>query len=1064
MHNDIRIVEARIARVLNERLEPAQYAEHIPLDLQAWHVPDEPVPVAEALRASYEPFSVGTPWGRPWSTLWLRATGTVPDDWADRHIEAVFDLGFVGDWPGGQAEALVYDAHGQPIKGIAPQNQYVPVARAALGGEHVCLLLEAAANPDILADGMRPTPLGDKSTAGEVPLYTLKRADLAVLDVEVWQLTLDLRVLTELMAELPETEPRRHEILRGVERTLDAIDLADLSGSAAAARAMLAPLLARPANASAHRISAAGHAHIDSAWLWPLRETKRKTARTFANVTALAQDYPELVFACSQAQQYAWVKSLYPQIYAQMQEAARAGQWAPVGGMWVEADGNLPGGEALARQLIHGKRFFIEEFGVDCRGVWLPDSFGYTAAYPQLAKLAGMSWFLTQKISWNQTNRFPHHTFWWEGIDGSRIFTHFPPADTYNGTLEGSELALAAANYSEKGRGTRSLQPFGHGDGGGGPTREMLERARRVHDLEGSPRVTIEHPDRFFAEAEAEYPDAPVWSGELYLELHRGTFTSQQRIKAGNRRSEHLLREAELWATTAAVSIHGWSYPYKDLDRLWKEVLLNQFHDILPGSSIAWVHREAEATYARIADDLETIIAGATRALRQSTIAAKTAHDLWAFNVSPRPRREVALVPAALASSAPKSAQTLGDGRRAALVDVPASGVAVMTVSTGDDAADHVAPVRVEGPNSGSGHRLDNGLVSVRLGDDGTLASVVDLATGREVIPAGLAGNLLQLHADLPNSWDAWDVDRHYLRQVTNVTALDSIEIIEEGPLLGAVRIVRSFGASRLVQTVTLRAGSRRIDIENELDWHEREKLLKASFPLDLQADRATSEIQFGHVHRPTHVNTSWEFARFEVYAHRWVHVGEPGFGVGLITDATYGHDAMRSTGADGAGTTTTVRLSLVRAPRSPDPEADQGPHRFTYSLLPGVGLEQTIAEGYALNLPIRVVPGGEGPCPEPLIHVTGIGPTSGVDDRGATVEAVKLADDRSGDVIIRLYESLGGRARATLSATFPVSAVEIVDLLERPLAGAVPLALDAGRVDVSLRPFQVVTLRWRRA
>lgn len=1058
MHNDIRLVEARIARVLKERLEPAQYAERVPLDLRAWQVPGEPVSVAEALLATYEPFSVGTTWGRPWSTMWLKATGTMPADWAGRHVEAVIDLGFTEDWPGGQAEALVYDADGHPIKGVAPQNQYVPVAREAVGGEQVSFLIEAAANPDIMAHGFRPTPLGDRTTAGETPLYRLMCVDLAVLDVDVWQLTLDLRVLTELMATLPETEPRRHEILREVERSLDVLDLTNVSATAAAARAVLAPVLARPANASAHRISAVGHAHIDCAWLWPLRETKRKTARTFANVTTLAKDYPELVFACPQAQQYALVKSLYPEIYERIQEAARAGQWAPVGGMWVEADGNLPGGEALARQLIHGKRFFIEEFGVECRGAWLPDSFGYTAAYPQLARLAGMTWFLTQKISWNQTNRFPHHTFWWEGIDGTRIFTHFPPADTYTGDLGGAELALAVANYSEKGRGTRSLLPFGHGDGGGGPTREMLERARRVRDLEGSPAVTIEHPDRFFAEAQAEYPDAPVWSGELYLELHRGTFTSQQRIKAGNRRCEHLLREAELWATTATVSNPTWPYPYEDLDRLWKDVLLNQFHDILPGSSIAWVHQEAETAHARIAAELEATISRATRALTLPDIETEAGAELWAFNTSPIPRREVALVPAALAAFAPPTAQTLSDGRRAVLVEVPASGVAALAISPAGSSADEMAPVQVEGPDPLGGHLLANGIVSVRLGVDGTIVSVVDVGTGREVVAPGAAGNLMQLHADVPNDWDAWDVDRHYLRQVSDLTAADSIEVIESGPLVGSVRIVRSFGASRLTQTVALRAGSRRIDVENELDWHEREKLLKAAFPLDLHADRAASEIQFGHVHRPTLVNTSWDFARFEVYAHRWVFVGEPGFGVGLITDATYGHDAMRTAGAgrDG-GTTTTVRLSLVRGPGFPDPEADQGLHRFTYCLLPGVGIEETIAEGYALNLPIRVVPGGEGPCPDPVIRVTGLGGS------GVTVEAVKAADDRSGDVVIRMYESLGGRARATLTAAFPVVGVEVVDLLERALAAAAPLNLAGRSVEVSLLPFQVLTLRWRR-
>jgi alpha-mannosidase len=987
-------------------VRPATYLASVPLDLSVWHVPDEPVPVAEALDATYQPFRVGERWGRPWSTSWIRATGTVPAEWAGQRVEAVFDLGFVGGWPGNQAEALVYDRTGRPLKGVAPHNRYVPIANPAAGGEEVHLLVEAAANPDILAHGFIPNALGDKATAGDEPLYVFKEADLAVLDEEVWHLGLDLEVLNQLMRELAVTDPRRHEILRALERAMDALDLDDISGTATAARAQVAEALARPAHASAHVLSSVGHAHIDSAWLWPLRETVRKTSRTFANVTALATDYPEFVFACSQAQQYAWVRDRYPEIFQRMRDAIKAGQWVPVGGMWVEADGNLPGGEALARQLVHGKRFFLDEFGVECEGVWLPDSFGYTAAYPQLARLAGMRWFLTQKLSWNESNHLPHHTFWWEGIDGTRIFTHFPPVDTYNVEFSGSEVAHAVRNFTEKGRATRSLAPFGHGDGGGGPTREMLERARRLADLEGSARVVIEHPDTFFRAAEAEYPDAPVWSGELYLELHRGTYTTQARTKAGNRRGEHLLREAELWAATAAVHT-GFAYPYQELDRLWKTVLLNQFHDILPGSSIAWVHREAEATYAAVHAELEAIIGAATAALASGTTV---------FNAGPRPRAEV--VPGVGFAVAP--------------------GGGAGTLST------------VDGTVTVTDRVLDNGLVRVSLSADGLLESVRDLVADREVL-AG-PGNLLQLHTDLPNYWDAWDIGRHYRHQYTDLTAVDAIRVVEAGPLVGAIAVERSFGASRVTQTITVRAGSKRVDVLTEVDWHEREKLLKAAFPLDVHADRTAAEIQFGHVFRPTHANTSWDAARFELYAHRWIHAGEPGYGVALLTDSTYGYDAGRTTRADG-GTTTTVRLSLVRAPRSPDPQADQGAHRFRYALLPGADIADAVAEGYAVNLPLRVSTGTAAATPPPLVQV-----------EEAVVEAVKLADDGSGDVVVRLYEPLGGRARTRLTAGFPVARAEVVDLLERPQFDA-PLPVDDdGGVPIALRPFQILTLRLKRA
>jgi alpha-mannosidase len=663
-----------------------------------------------------------------------------------------------------------------------------------------------------------------------------------------------------------------------------------------------------------------------------------------------------------------------------------------------------------------------------------------------------MKWFLTQKISWNQTNKFPHHTFWWEGIDGTRIFTHFPPADTYNGTLVASELAHAARNYQEKGIGTRSLLPFGHGDGGGGPTREMLERARRTSDLEGSPRVRVEHPDAFFHAAREEYPDAPVWSGELYLELHRGTYTTQARTKAGNRRSEHLLREAELWAATAAVAA-GAPYPHDELDRLWKTVLLHQFHDILPGSSIAWVHQEAEATYARVRAELDAIVAAAAGAVTGAP--GNVPAVPWVLNTSPRSRTEVVTVPRALAGALgtddrdPACGQRLADGDVAVLVSVPASG------------AVRLAPAETTALVGVGSRWLDNGLVRVELDDDGLLTSVRDLVAGREVLAPGARGNLLQLHPDLPNHWDAWDIDRHYRRRHTDLVAADAVTVVEAGPLVGAIRVERSFGASTVVQTVRVTAGSRRVDVVTEIDWHEREKLLKVAFPLDVHADRTAAEIQFGHVQRATHTNTSWEAARFEVYAHRWVHVAEPGYGVAVVNDATYGHDSGRTT-RDGGGTTTTVRLSLVRAPRSPDPDADQGPHRMTYALVPGASVADAVAAGYALNLPLRVVPGGDGAAPAPLVAVDAAAGSDG-SAGGVTVEAVKLADDGSGDVVVRLYEALGGRAAARLRPSFAVAGAQVTDLLERPMDdGEVPLDADGG-VPVALRPFQVLTLRLRR-
>ena len=1005
MHDDRTLVEARLKRVLDERVRPAVYPESVPLEVAVWHAPGEPVPVAEGLAAEPEPVRVGARWGAPWGTSWFRVTGTVPEAWAGRTVEAVLDLGFDENMPGFQCEGLVYRPDGTPVKGLNPRNQWVRIGAPAEGGEEVRLHIEAASNPVIMGyHPFRPTPLGDRDTAGSEPLYTLARMDLAVLDETVWQLVVDLEVLGELMAELPADSPRRWEILRAVERALDAVDLQDVNGTAERARSFLTTVLSAPAVPSAHRISAVGHAHIDSAWLWPLRETVRKVARTTANMTALLEDEPEFVFAMSQAQQWAWVKEHRPEVWARVKKAVADGRFVPAGGMWVESDTNMPGSEAMARQFVHGKRFFLDEFGIENDEAWLPDTFGFAAGLPQIIKAAGTKYLLTQKISWSRTNSFPHHTFRWEGVDGTRIFTHFPPVDTYNCSMKGSEIAHAVRNFKDKGVARHSLAPTGWGDGGGGTTREMVARAARLRNLEGSAAVTWETPSAFFAKAEAEYPEPPVWVGELYLELHRATLTSQAGTKQGNRRSEHLLREAELWAATAAVRT-GFAYPYEVLDRIWKTVLLHQFHDILPGSSIAWVHREARATYARIAAELDGVIDAAQRALAgEGTVPL-------VFNAAPHTR---AGVPAGGARPASGEGRTTLDAR------------------------------------PGGGHVLDNGLLRAEIDGNGLLVSVHDVEADRETIAPGRAGNLLQLHPDLPNMWDAWDVDEFYRNTVTDLTDADEVAAGADG---ASVRIVRSFGSSRAVQVLSLPPGERQLVVDTEVDWHETEKFLKLAFPLDLHAERYASETQFGHFFRPTHTNTSWEAAKFEACNHRFVHLQEPDWGVAVVNDSTYGHDVTRTVRADGdRGTTTTVRVSLLRAPRFPDPETDQGVHRFRHALVPGASIGDAVREGWRVNLPERRRTGaGE------------VAPLVTADRDAVVVTAVKLADDGSGDVVVRFHEAHGARARATLTTGFAATGIEVTDLLERPLADTEAPPLDGDRITVRLRPFELMTLRLKR-
>lgn len=1002
MHDDRRLIEGRLGRVL-DRIKPAVYPESTPMRVSIWEAPGEPVPVAEGIAAPRTPTAPGTPWGAPWGTSWLTIEGTVPPEWAGRTVEAIIDLGFDANQTGFQCEGLVYRPDGTPVKGLHPRNQWVRIAAPARGGEQVLFHVEAASNPIIPFFG--PTGLGDLATAGTDPQYRLGRMDLVVFDDDVWQLVQDLEVLGELMHEMPEDPARRYDIVRAIERALDAIDLQDVNAGASAARACLTEVLARPAVPSAHLISAVGHAHIDTAWLWPLRETVRKVARTTANMTELLDAEPDFIYTMSQAAQYDFLKQHRPEVYARVKQAVAEGRFVPAGGMWVESDTNMPGSEAMARQFVHGKRFFLEEFGIENEEAWLPDTFGFAAGLPQIIEAAGSKWLLTQKISWSQTNTFPHHTFLWEGIDGTRIFTHFPPVDTYNCSMQGREIAHAAKNFKEKGRANRSLAPTGWGDGGGGTTREMIARAARLRDLEGSPKVTWERPADFFAAAEAEYANPAVWVGELYLELHRATLTSQAKTKQGNRRSEHLLREAELWAATAAVRT-DFEYPTADLDRLWKTVLLYQFHDILPGSSIAWVHREAEATYARVAAELSAIIERAQWALGGERSGSHV------FNPAPHAWR-----------------------------GVPAGGAGPVVPGRGATVTE-----RPDG-----GFVLANDRTRVEIDARGLVVSVYDLGQRRETLPPGAAANLLQLHQDYPNSWDAWDVDQFYRNTVTDLTEVDFL-VAESGATTDvAIRIGRSFGSSTVEQVLALRPDTGALEIATRVDWHETEKFLKLAFPLDIHADRYASETQFGHLYRPTHTNTSWEYAKFEACNHRFIHLAEPGWGVALVNDSTYGHDLTRAVRPDG-GTTITVRASLLRAPRFPDPQTDHGAHHFRHALLPGASITDAVRSGYRINLP-PVTPGVAEP----------VAPLFTVDNDDVVTSAVKLAEDGSGDVVIRLYEVGGGRTTALLTPDFEYSGYRRCDLLERPLPEEnVMESADAG-IRLRLRPFQLVTLRFTR-
>ena len=1071
MHDQRALIEGRVRRLLAERIRPAVRRVVGPLEVAAWAVPGpDPVPAAEGLTAAYESIEVGDAWAtEPWATTWLRLRAQVPEQLRSERLEAVLDLGW-GDGPGFGPEGLGYAADGTVLKGLHPRSDWLPVQLDAAGRFEA--YVEAAANPELAF--FTPTRLGARpgSSSGQGPaqgqadgsgmLLPLRRAELVVVDETVRELVADLVALEGLAATLPSDTHRTWQVLHALSDALDALDLADVPGTAAAARAVLAPTLAAPAAASAHRITAVGHAHIDTAWLWPLRETRRKVSRTVANVLALIDEPAtsgDFVFALPAAQHCAWLEQDQPQLFARLRAAVAAGRVVPVGGMWVEPDANLTGGESVCRQLTLGARLFRERFGVQCEQLWLPDSFGYSAALPQLAVLAGMRGLLTQKLSWNDTNRFPHHSFWWEGLDGTRIVAHFPSVDTYGSDLSGPQLAHAASNFADHGRADQSLVPFGYGDGGGGPTREMLAQAARVADLDGSPRVRLGSPTPFFAAVEAQLAaqsEPPVWVGELALEKHRATLTTQARTKAGNRRCEALLHEAHLWAATAAV--RGLlDYPYDEVEHCWEQVLVGQFHDILPGSSITWVHEQIESAHEQVAAELEGIVGAALDALlgrspeaallgRSPEAAMPSGSSETAGQHPSAPGR------AALVQAAPWLAEGLPMGASVPRQTAATAPAAVSAVAIGHQAV------------------LDNGLLRVVVDARGLVVSLLDLRADRELIPPGAAAGLLQTHQDLPNAWDAWDLERHHRGTARDLTELADVQLSSAPDGTAVLAIHRRFGAggsSSAVQTLELAPGARALRVDVQVDWHERDTLLTLAWPVDVHTDQARFETQFGHVTRHTHDNTSWDHARFEVPAHRWVHVGEPGYGVAIANERTYGWSVTRAA-RPGGGTVSIVRASLLRGAQFPDPRADAGVHRFGFLVQPGASVADAIRLGYAAALPPRRVPlpdpaPGADPAAagfEPLVRV--VGPV--------VLETVKLADDRSGHVVLRLYEPLGDQARAHLLPSFPVSAAVVTDLHETPMPPDDPqarAALQGGaggsagsRLTVRLRPFQVLTVR----
>ncbi|MCC6444983.1 MAG: alpha-mannosidase [Armatimonadetes bacterium] len=1025
------ITLSRIERFLRNEMSPRLWERAVPMGAGVFR-PQGSLPPARAPRQAYTPVEPGFAWGPVWSDAWFCFTGSVPPEWQGQAVSALIDCG---------AEAVLWEGD-DPRQGLDANHSEYRLLDRAEGGEIFTLYVRAnGMNPHVSVDARPAAP-------PEHP-FTFRQAALAVYDPVLWALYYDMRLALDLAKELPETEPRRAQLLYALNEAVNTYDPAD-PDTIGSCGETVAAVLRKPACPSAHQVSAIGHAHIDTAWLWPLERTQHKCIHTFATATRYMEMYPGYKFICSQAQQYAWMKELAPKLYERMKEKAAAGQWEVAGSMWVEADCNISGGESLVRQILYAKRFWMEEFGFETIDLWLPDVFGYAACLPQILRKSGICYFMTQKISWNQVNKFPHHTFYWQGIDGTRIFTHFPPADTYNADMSPRELAYNVRNYKDHDRAPRSLYIYGFGDGGGGPTTGMIENALRLADTEGMPKVTLELARDFFEKAASEGKDIPVWVGELYLELHRGTYTTQARNKRGNRKSEFLLRDAEY---LAAVRPNGLErYPQAEIEQAWKLTLLNQFHDIIPGSSINEVYRDSDRDYAEIARIGERVVADSLAALGQAVNTEGLSLPVLVVRSYDWPYGQVVSVPLPDGAE-PKSVCSQDgsrfpvqivakNGRRCAVFQElevePGYGYAVYELSP--EPADPRCPINV------SERHLDSGTLRVEFDENGLIERIYDHVAGREVMNPGEKGNQLQLFEDKPLFWDAWDVDIFYQEKGRVLTGLDSVEVVESGPVRGALRFTRSFGLSKIVQTVSIAAWSNRIDFITEVDWHEEYKMLKAAFPVAINSPRATYEIQYGNVERPTHYNTSWDMARFEVAAQKWADLSEEGYGVALMNDCKYGHDTFGNT----------LRLTLLRSPKAPDPEADMGHHIFTYALMPHQDESKpgVIGQAYRLNAPPRalLLPAGQtGPLPREQAFFA-------LDADHVVIESVKKAEDEEA-VIVRLYEAMNARGPVSLTIALPVRSAHLCDLLERDEQ---ELPLKNGAVSFAIKPFEIVTIKLR--
>ncbi|MEA3345413.1 MAG: alpha-mannosidase [Chloroflexota bacterium] len=985
----------------------------------------------------------GSRWGRRDICASFRARGEAPEEWDGKPVVALLQLATTGDLSG--PEGLVY-LNGETYQGLDRGHTEVRLTDSAEPGQRWEIEIEGYTSARLERD------------------YQVEETMLAVPDETAIALYYNAKTALEVAQTLEEEDYNRTRILRTLDEGLQFVDWRgplgqEFRASLARANAYIeSELYGKLSTGNQPSVVGVGHAHIDTAWLWTLAQTREKAARTFATVLRLMERYPEYHFTQSQPQLYQFVKEDHPELLPQIARRVEEGRWEPIGGTWVEMDCNVTGGESLVRQFLLGTRLFEEYFSTPGSPVlWLPDVFGYAWALPQIIKRAGFEYFMTTKISWNEYNKLPYDSFWWRGIDGTEVLTHFinTPSRhwfaTYNGTLEPWQVKGTWDTYKQKEHHDEVLLSFGLGDGGGGPTAEMLEYGRRLRDFPGSPRLSLGRADDFFRKLEEDASGLPVWNGELYLEFHRGTYTTQARNKRANRKSELLYHDAELFG--ALAHLWGDDYPQDVLNKGWELILLNQFHDIIPGSSIGPVYEESQDQYRELMGWGEQVLDEALEHIVDQMELAGDAPALVVFN----PTGWVRCDPAEVKVSMDELIQLVGPifrligpsgeevpyqpvgewGIIFPAKGVPANGYHTYRLAPGEPRASVEEPVTLEDLT------FENRFFSVQLNQAGQIISWWDKIAERQVLPEGKVANQFQAFEDKPLANDAWNINIYYQDKQWNADDPAQIRVLERGPLRACLEVKRAFLHSEITQRITAYADLPRLDFETEVEWWEKHVLLKVAFPVEVHNTRATYDIQFGNVERPTHWNTSWDWARFETCAHKWVDLSEGDYGVSLLNDCKYGHDIKGNV----------IRLTLLRSPAEPDPHADEGHHEFTYSLLPHAGgwRAQTVQRAYELNEPLlaRFSEPHEGTRPDSFSLVS-------ADVPNVVVETVKRAEEGE-ELIVRCYECYNQRGPVTLTFGRPIVEATECNLMEREDQ---PVEFEGDQLLFHVKPYQIRTFR----